>query len=173
MVGEFRPTLEEGDYAVETGGLTGSSLCYTIEAAMKGSDVLLKKFPDEVAEVVAKVGSSEIPTDPMPIEACDLIVVLHPKNQWTKATNMEDLAERMAAALEVVPGVTFGFQQPIQMRFNELMSGVRQDVAVKIYGEDLDVLSGLSQEVAKVVTGVDGAEDLYVEQVTGLQQIVV
>ena len=135
MGGEFLPTLEEGDYAVETRVLTGSSLSYTIEAAMKGSDVLLKKFPDEVAEVVAKVGSSEIPTDPMPIEACDLIVVLHPKNQWTKATNMEDLAERMGDALEVVPGVTFGFQQPIQMRFNELMTGVRQDVAIKILGK--------------------------------------
>ena len=122
MGGEFLPTLEEGDYAVETRVLTGSSLSYTVESAMKGSEVLLKEFPDEVAEVVGKIGSSEIPTDPMPIEACDLIVVLHPKGQWTKATTMEDLAERMAEALAVVPGVTFGFQQPIQMRFNELMS---------------------------------------------------
>ena len=85
MGGEFLPTLEEGDYAVETRVLTGSSLSYTVESAMKGSEVLLKEFPDEVAEVVGKIGSSEIPTDPMPIEACDLIVVLHPKDQWTKA----------------------------------------------------------------------------------------
>ena len=173
MGGEFLPTLEEGDYAVETRVLTGSSLSYTVEAAMKGSDVLLKEFPDEVAEVVGKIGSSEIPTDPMPIEACDLIVVLHPKNQWTKATNMEDLAERMAEALEVVPGVTFGFQQPIQMRFNELMTGVRQDVAIKIFGEDLSVLTTLSKDVSGIIRSVEGVRDVYLEEVTGLPQIVI
>ena len=120
-----------------------------------------------------KIGSSEIPTDPMPIEACDLIVVLHPKNQWTKATNMEDLAERMGEALDVVPGVTFGFQQPIQMRFNELMSGVRQDVAIKIFGEDLSVLTTLSKDVSGIIRSVEGVRDVYVEEVTGLPQIVI
>jgi heavy metal efflux system protein len=173
MGGEFLPTLEEGDYAVETRVLTGSSLSYTVDAAMKGSGVLLKEFPDEVAEVVGKIGSSEIPTDPMPIEACDLIVVLHPKNQWTKATNMEDLAERMAEALDAVPGVTFGFQQPIQMRFNELMSGVRQDVAIKIFGEDLSVLTTLSKDVSGIIRSVQGVRDVYLEEVTGLPQIVI
>jgi heavy metal efflux system protein len=173
MGGEFLPTLEEGDYAVETRVLTGSSLSYTVDAAMKGSDLLLKEFPDEVAEVVGKIGSSEIPTDPMPIEACDLIVVLHPKSQWTKATNMEDLAERMAEALDAVPGVTFGFQQPIQMRFNELMSGVRQDVAIKIFGEDLSVLTTLSRDVSGIIRAVDGVRDVYLEEVTGLPQIVI
>ena len=173
MGGEFLPTLEEGDYAVETRVLTGSSLSYTVESAMKGSEVLLKEFPDEVAEVVGKIGSSEIPTDPMPIEACDLIVVLHPKSQWTKATTMEDLAERMAEALAVVPGVTFGFQQPIQMRFNELMSGVRQDVAIKIFGEDLAVLTTLSKDVSRIIRSIEGVRDLYLEEVTGLPQIVI
>jgi heavy metal efflux system protein len=173
MGGEFLPTLEEGDYAIETRVLTGSSLSYTIESAMKGSDVLLKEFPDEVAEVVGKIGSAEIPTDPMPLEGCDLIVVLHPKNQWTKATNMEDLAERMGEALDVVPGVTFGFQQPIQMRFNELMSGVRQDVAIKIFGEDLSVLTTLSKDVSGIIRAVEGVRDVYVEEVTGLPQIVI
>ena len=173
MGGEFLPTLEEGDYAVETRVLTGSSLSYTVESAMKGSEVLLKEFPDEVAEVVGKIGSSEIPTDPMPIEACDLIVVLHPKGQWTKATTMEDLAERMAEALTVVPGVTFGFQQPIQMRFNEMMSGVRQDVAIKIFGEDLAVLTTLSKDVSRIVRSIEGVRDLYLEEVTGLPQIVI
>jgi len=173
MGGEFLPTLEEGDYAIETRVLTGSSLSYTVESAMKGSAVLLKEFPDEVAEVVGKIGSSEIPTDPMPIEACDLIVVLHPKSQWTKATTMEDLAERMAEALAVVPGVTFGFQQPIQMRFNELMSGVRQDVAIKIFGEDLAVLTTLSKDVSRIIRSIEGVRDLYLEEVTGLPQIVI
>jgi cobalt-zinc-cadmium resistance protein CzcA len=173
MGGEFLPTLDEGDFAVETRVLTGSSLSYTVEAATKGAEVLLREFPDEVKEVVGKIGSSEIPTDPMPIEAADLMVILNPKGEWTKAEGREELAEKMAEALQVVPGVTFGFQQPIQMRFNELMTGVRQDVAVKIFGEDLNVLTDLSQQVARVVGTVEGAQDLYVEEVTGLPQIVV
>ncbi len=173
MGGEFLPTLDEGDFAVETRVLTGSSLSYTIEAAQKGAGVLLKEFPDEVREVVSKIGSSEIPTDPMPIEACDLMVILKPRGEWKKAKNREELAEKMMEALEVVPGVTFGFQQPIQMRFNELMSGVRQDVAVKIFGEDLQVLTDISKEVAGIVSTVEGTRDMYVEEVTGLPQIVV
>lgn len=173
MGGEFLPTLEEGDFAVETRVLTGSSLSYSVETTTKAANVLLTKFPDEVREVVGKTGSSEIPTDPMPIEATDLMVILYPPDKWTKASNREDLANQMAEALEVIPGVTFGFQQPIQMRFNELISGVRQDVAIKIFGEDLDVLTDLSQQVGKIVNTVEGARDVYVEEVTGLPQIVV
>lgn len=173
MGGEFLPTLDEGDFAVETRVLTGSSLSYTVDAAQQAATVLLREFPNEVEEVVGKIGSSEIPTDPMPIEACDLMVILKPRDEWTKAKHREELAEKMAEALEEVPGVTFGFQQPIQMRFNELMTGVRQDIAVKIFGEDLDLLTDLSQQVAKLVGSVEGARDLYVEEVTGLPQIVV
>lgn len=173
MGGEFLPTLEEGDFAVETRVLTGSSLSYTIDASTKGAEILLREFPDEVKEVVGKIGSSEIPTDPMPIEACDMMVILKDKSEWKKASGREELAEKMGEALEAVPGVTFGFQQPIQMRFNELMTGVRQDVAVKIFGEDLNVLADLSQQVAKIAGTVQGARDLYVEQVTGLPQIVI
>lgn len=173
MGGEFLPTLEEGDFAVETRVLTGSSLSYTIEAAQKGSELLMREFPDEVIEVVAKIGSSEIPTDPMPIEACDLMVILKDKAEWKKASDREELVEKMSAALEDIPGVTFGFQQPIQMRFNELMTGVRQDVAIKIFGEDLNVLTELSQHIGKLVGSVEGSRDLYLEEVTGLPQIVV
>ena len=173
MGGEFLPTLEEGDFAVETRVLTGSSLSYTVETAQKASAVLLREFPDEVKEVVAKIGSSEIPTDPMPIEACDLMVILHDKSLWTKASDREALAQQMAEALEVVPGVTFGFQQPIQMRFNELMSGVRQDVAVKIFGEDMETLTSLSEKIGSIAGSVSGAQDLYIEEITGLPQIVV
>lgn len=173
MGGEFLPTLEEGDFAVETRVLTGSSLSYTIDAATKGADVILREFPDEVREVVAKIGSSEIPTDPMPIEACDLMIILKDKSEWKKAKGREELVEKMSEALEDVPGVTFGFQQPIQMRFNELMTGVRQDVAIKIFGEDLDILTDLSQQIGKVVGTVQGSRDLYVEEMTGLPQIVI
>ncbi len=173
MGGEFLPTLEEGDFAVETRVLTGSSLSYTIESASKGAEIILREFPDEVKEVVAKVGSSEIPTDPMPIEACDLMIILKDKREWKKADDREELIEKMSEALEDVPGVTFGFQQPIQMRFNELMTGVRQDIAIKIFGEDLDVLTDLSSQIGKLVGKVEGARDLYVEEVTGLPQIVI
>lgn len=173
MGGEFLPTLDEGDFAVETRVLPGSSLSYTVEAAQKGAEILIREFPDEVKEVVGKIGSSEIPTDPMPIDMCDLIVVLNPRKEWKKAHDREALADKMAEALEVIPGVTFGFQQPIQMRFNELMTGVRQDIAVKIYGEDLEVLTDLSKQVARVVNEVEGVRDLYVEEMTGLPQIVI
>jgi heavy metal efflux system protein len=173
MGGEFLPTLEEGDFAVETRVLTGSSLSYTVEASTKAAEVLLREFPDEVKEVVGKIGSSEIPTDPMPIEACDLMVILKPKGDWVKANNREELAEKMAEALEDVPGVTFSFQQPIQMRFNELISGVKQDVAVKIFGEDLAVLTTLADQIGKLSTTVEGVRDLYVEEVDGLPQIVI
>jgi cobalt-zinc-cadmium resistance protein CzcA len=173
MGGEFLPTLEEGDFAVETRVLTGSSISKTVEASLKGSNLLLAEFPDEVEKVVGKIGSGEIPTDPMPIEACDLMVILKPKSKWKKAHNREELAEKMREALEKIPGVTFGFQQPIQMRFNELMTGVKQDVAVKIYGEDLNILSDLSKQIGELVGTVKGAQDLYVEEVTGLDQILV
>jgi heavy metal efflux system protein len=173
MGGEFIPSLYEGDFAVETRVMSGSSITQTIEAATQASEIILKKFPDEVKQVVAKIGSAEIPTDPMPVEAGDLMIILKDKADWEKADNPEELAEKMAEALEAIPGVTFGFQQPIQMRFNELMSGARQDVVLKIYGEDLDILSEQAGKIGKIVSSVAGAEDLYVEQVTGLPQIVI
>jgi cobalt-zinc-cadmium resistance protein CzcA len=167
MGGEFIPSLEEGDFAVETRLLTGSSLSQTIDKVTQASAILVKQFP-EVKEVVGKIGAAEIPTDPMPMESCDLTIVLkeHPGNR-------EELAERMSKALELVPGVTFGFSQPIQLRSNELISGVRQDVGIKIFGDDLDVLTSLSKKVGKIAAGVAGAKDLYLEQVEGLPQIIV
>lgn len=170
---EFLPSLDEGDFAVETRVLVGSSLTETIDAAQKASDILLKKFPNEVKEVVGKIGSSEIPTDPMPVEACDLMVILKDKDNWKVASDKDELAEKMGKALEDIPGVTFGFQQPIQMRFNELMTGARQDVVIKVYGEDLDMLSDYAGDVASIASGIEGAKDMYVEKATGLTQIVI
>lgn len=170
--GEFIPTLEEGDFAVETRVITGSNLQTTIEATTAAEKILLAQFP-EVIQVVSKIGSGEIPTDPMPIEAADLMIILKDKAEWENATNREDLATKMAEALEVIPGVTFGFQQPIQMRFNELMTGVRQDVAVKIYGEDLDELSNYANQIGQIAENVTGAVDVYTEEVTGVPQIVI
>ncbi len=170
--GEFIPTLEEGDFAVETRVITGSSLSNTVKATTKAEKILLDNFP-EVLQVVSKIGSGEIPTDPMPVEAADMMIILKDKSEWVSASNREDLANKMAEALEVVPGVTFGFQQPIQMRFNELMTGVRQDVAIKVYGENLEQLATYASKIGKIAGTVDGAEDVYVEEVTGVPQIVI
>lgn len=170
--GEFIPTLEEGDFAVETRVMTGSSLSNTIKATTKAEKILLDNFP-EVEQVVSKIGSGEIPTDPMPVEAGDLMIILKDKSEWVSASSREELANKMAEALEVIPGVTFGFQQPIQMRFNELMTGVRQDVAVKIYGEDLEQLSKYANQIGQIAGTVEGAVDVYTEEVTGVPQIVI
>jgi heavy metal efflux system protein len=172
MGAEFIPTLEEGDFAIETRVMAGSSIEETIEASQKAARILIEKFP-EVKQVVGKIGSGEIPTDPMPIEAADLMVILKDKDEWTSAGSREELAEKMSEALSVIPGVTFGFQQPIQMRFNELMTGAKQDVVVKIYGEDLEILAQSANDVGKLIQPVQGVSDLYVEQITGLPQILV
>lgn len=170
---EFIPTLEEGDFAVETRVLTGSSLSQTIEASTRAAKVLKANFP-EVKEVIGKIGSSEIPTDPMPVEACDLIIILRDKGDWTSASTRDELAEKMQAKLEqYIPGVTFGFQQPIQMRFNELMTGARQDVVIKIYGEDFSKLSTYAMQIGAIARKIEGAQDIYVEQASGLPQVII
>ena len=170
--GEFIPELEEGDFAVDTRVLTGSNLHTTIEATQKTAGVLLKNFP-EVLKVVTKIGSGEIPTDPMPIEASDMMVILKDKKQWTSAKTFDELAEKMGAKIADIPGVTAGFQFPVQMRFNELMTGARQDVVCKIFGEDLDTLAKYAARLGEISGQVDGAIELYVEQVNGMPQIVV
>ena len=170
--GEFIPTLQEGDFAVETRLPTGSSLTQTIEVSHKAAHILQSTFP-EVTKVVGKIGTTEIPLDPMPVEACDLMVILKPRKEWTTAHTREELADTMQKALAAIPGVEFGFQQPIQMRFNELMTGARQDVVIKIYGDDLQTLSNLAQRTGQIVEHVEGATDLFVEPVSGLPQLVV
>lgn len=170
--GEFIPKLEEGDFAVDTRTLTGTSLTSTIEATQKTASILIRNFP-EVEKVVTKIGSGEIPTDPMPIEASDMMVILKDKKQWTSAKTFDELANKMSLALQQVPGVTAGFQYPVQMRFNELMTGARQDVVCKIFGEDLDTLAAYSKKLGDVINTVAGAKDLYVESITGLPQIVI
>lgn len=170
--GEFIPQLEEGDFAVDTRLLTGSSLSNAISTTQKASDILLKKFP-EVEKVVTKLGSGEIPTDPMPMEAGDMMVILKDKSEWTSASDFPELADKMSKAVSDIPGINTGFQFPVQMRFNELMTGARQDVVCKIFGEDLDTLSKYAGLLSKTVGAVAGAKDIYVETVTGLPQIVI
>jgi cobalt-zinc-cadmium resistance protein CzcA len=170
--GEFIPTLDEGDFAVGMRVMTGSSLSHTIATSEKAGALLLENFP-EVIKTVGKIGTSEIPTDPMPIEAYDLMVILKPHSEWTSAQSMEELAEKMQSVLRNIIGAESEFLQPIQMRFNELISGARQDVVVKIFGEDLSVLAESATRIAGIAERVEGVQDMYVEQVEGLQQIVV
>ncbi|ASZ14084.1 CusA/CzcA family heavy metal efflux RND transporter [Chitinophaga pendula] len=172
MGGEFIPELEEGDFAVETRLLTGSNLNTTIKATQQTASILLQKFP-EVEKVVTKIGSAEIPTDPMPLEASDMMVILKDKKQWTSAHSFDELSEKMSKELSIVPGVSIGFQFPVQMRFNELMTGARQDVVCKIFGENLDSLAHYANRLGDIIKTVDGAINLYVETVTGMPQVVI
>ena len=170
--GEFIPALEEGDFAVDTRVLTGSSLKTTIENTQKTAHILKSRFP-EVEKVVTKIGSGEVPTDPMPMEASDMMVILKDKSEWTSAKSFNELAEKMTKAVEEVPGVTVGFQYPVQMRFNELMTGARQDVVCKIFGEDLDTLTKYAHHLGEIVNTVEGAKNLYVESVSGMPQVII
>lgn len=170
--GEFIPTLEEGDLTVEISMAQGSSLTASVEAFTKAERIIKKQFP-EVKQVVTRIGSSEIPTDPMPIERADMMVVMKPKEEWTSAETREEMMEKMEDALSVLSGVNVEITQPMQMRFNELMTGIRQDVAVKIYGDDLEILSQHANIVAKLIKDVKGLEQPFVEKVSGLPQITV
>lgn len=170
--GEFIPALEEGDFAIDTKVLSGSNLNTTIEYSQKAAHILKTQFP-EVEKVVTKIGSGEVPTDPMPMEAADMMVILKDKEEWTSAKTFPELAEKMGKALKDVPGITTGFQFPVQMRFNELMTGARQDVVCKIFGEDLDSLASYAAKLGKIINTVDGAQDLYIEPVTGMPQVVI
>ncbi len=169
MGGEFMPQLQEGDFAFHCILPQGSSLSQSIETSMQASR-LVKQF-DEVKMVVGKTGAAEVPTDPMPPEATDMMIILKPKGEWKSGRSYDELADAISEKLETIPGVFFEKNQPIQMRFNELMTGIRQDVAVKIFGENLDTLSVYANQVSKVIQGVKGATPPQVERVSGLSQI--
>lgn len=170
--GEFIPDLPEGDYAVETRVLTGSSLTTSVEAVSKSSKILLDKFP-EVERIVTKTGSSEVPMEPLPVDVSDMIIVLKDRKEWTSAKTYEELERKMIQELKAVPGVTFGFQFPVAMRFNELISGARQDVVCKIFGENMDTLDYYAKKIGAICTTIEGTTGLYVEAVSGMPQIVI
>ncbi|MDN5217031.1 CusA/CzcA family heavy metal efflux RND transporter [Fulvivirgaceae bacterium BMA12] len=172
MGGEFIPTLNEGDFVVQPVLKTGTSLGKTVEIMTRLENILIDEFP-EVEQVVTRIGAAEVPTDPMSMEEADVIIKLKPKNEWSSARTREELADKMKAAMSIIPGLGFEFTQPIEMRFNELITGVRSDVAIKIYGEDLDELFGLANQVNELIHDVQGAADINVEKTTGLPQMAV
>ena len=170
MGGEFVPTLDEGDFVIQPVLKTGTSLSKTIEITTKIENILLDNFP-EVDQVVSRIGAAEIPTDPMSMEESDVIIKLKPKSEWVSAKTKDELADKFKEALSVIPGMEVEFTQPIEMRFNELITGVRADIAIKIFGEDLDVLSKKGNEVKKLIENVEGASDIIVEKTAGLPQM--
>ncbi|HEY0175721.1 MAG TPA: CusA/CzcA family heavy metal efflux RND transporter, partial [Pedobacter sp.] len=172
MGGEFIPTLDEGDLTVEISMMQGTSLSEVIKTFGRAEKILKDRFP-ELKQAVTRIGSSEIPTDPMPMERADMMLAMKPKDQWTSATSREEMTEKMEEALSVIPGINFEITQPMQMRFNELMTGIRQDVAIKIYGDDLSILSLEAEKISKLISPVQGVTQPYVEKVSGLPQITV
>ncbi len=167
--GEFIPSLDEGDYVIQPVLKTGTSLTETMEITTQIEKILLK-FP-EVNQVVSRIGAAEVPTDPMSMEESDIIITLHPKKQWTTVNTKEELAEAFKEALDVIPGMEVEFSQPIEMRFNELITGVQADIAVKIYGEDLDILNDLAQEVKNTIEDINGVGDIVAEKIDGLPEM--
>ena len=170
MGGEFVPTLDEGDFVIQPVLKTGTSLGRTIEITTQMEQILLDQFP-EVDQVVTRIGAAEVPTDPMSMEESDVIITLKPHSEWVSAESKDELADRFKEALAVIPGMEVEFTQPIEMRFNELITGVRADIAIKIFGEDLSILASRAQEVEKLIKDVEGAADVTVEKVEGLPQM--
>lgn len=173
MGGEFIPTLDEGDIMMHGFLRPGTSLKQTLESHRLVQNIILKNFPDEVEQVISKIGSAEIPTDPMAIETADNIILLKPIEEWTKAETKTELVSKIEEKVHEVPGMAFEFTQPIKMRFDEMMTGVRSDIAVKVFGDNMDTLSSLGHQVDRILKGLPGVADLKVEQVEGLPQIVV
>jgi len=172
MGGEFVPQLDEGDIAFHAILKPGSSLTEMIATTTKIEGVVKKKFP-EVQKIVSRIGVAEVPTDPMPMDLADIYVILAPKEEWVTTDSKDELVEMMKEELEKIPGVNYEFTQPIEMRFNELLEGVREDIAIKLYGEDINVLATKAEEISKIIAGTKGIGDMRVEATTGLPQMTV
>ncbi len=170
MGGEFVPTLDEGDFVIQPVLKTGTSLTKTIEYTTRMEKILIEKFP-EVDKIVSRIGAAEVPTDPMSMEEIDMIIKLKPRSTWTSALTKEELADRFKEALMVIPGIDYEFTQPIEMRFNELITGVRSDIAIKIFGDDLHYIDQKALEIKNLISGVQGASDIILEKTAGLPQI--
>jgi len=170
MGAEFIPTLEEGDIAMQQGIKPGSSLKESIHTSTMAEKIILDNFP-EVEHVVSKIGTAEVPTDPMAIEDADIMIILKDKSEWVSADNREDLIELMKEKLSPITWASFEFTQPIQLRFNELMTGAKSDISVKIFGEDVELLKKKGDEAAVLIRNIAGAGDVKVDQTDGLQQL--
>ena len=169
----FVPQLGEGALAVQPARIPSIGISTSVEMQMEVERVLRREFPDEIASIFARTGTAEVATDPMGPNVSDTYLMLTPRSQWTRARTQDELAEEIEEVLATVPGQNFEISQPIELRFNELISGVRSDVAVKVFGDDLDALLSAGNEIAGVLQGIPGASDVKVEQVSGLSILTV
>lgn len=172
MGGEFIPQLDEGDIAFHTILKPGSSLTESIESTTKVEKRLKDKFP-EIEKIVSRIGVADVPTDPMPMDIADCFIILKPENEWVTTDSKEELIELMKTTVEQIPGLNYEFTQPIEMRFNELLEGVREDVAIKLYGDDINLLASKAEEVSRIIAGTEGIGDMKVEATTGLPQMTI
>ncbi|HOY07843.1 MAG TPA: CusA/CzcA family heavy metal efflux RND transporter [Saprospiraceae bacterium] len=171
--GEFLPTLDEGDIMMHGFCKPGTSLTQTIASHDLVQKTILENFPDEVEQVISKIGTAEIPTDPMAPETADNLILLKDKSKWTRTHSKSELVEMISEKVQEVPGMAFEFTQPIKMRFDEMMTGVRSDIAIKIFGTNMDSLASAGDRISRLIRNVEGVSDLKVEQVEGLPQIAV
>ena len=168
---EFIPQLDEGSFALQVLRLPSVSLEESIRQSTMVEARLMEAFPDEIADVVSKTGRPEIATDPMGVNISDVFVMLKPEDEWTRVDSKEELERQMSEALESIPGLFFSFSQPIELRVNELIAGVRSDLAIKIYGEDLEELSRLAEQTVGLVSRLEGASGFKAQQLEGLPQL--
>jgi cobalt-zinc-cadmium resistance protein CzcA len=173
MGAEFIPKLDEGDFAFQAFLKPGTSLTEVIKTSTRLEQIVLENFPDEIESVQSRIGVADLPMDPMPIDIADIFVILNPKEEWTKADSKEELIDKVKEKVSVLTGINFEFTQPIEMRFNELLTGIREDVAVKLYGDDLEMLADKAEEISGLISGIDGVAGLKAEATRGLPQITV
>ncbi len=172
MGGEFVPQLDEGDIAFHTILKPGSSLSESIKTTTRVEKIIKSQFP-EVKQVLSRIGVADVPTDPMPMDIADCFIILKPQDEWTSAKSKSELIDKIKKAVETVPGINYEFTQPIEMRFNELITGVREDLAIKLFGEDLKILAKKAEEIGSIVSSIDGVADMKVEATNGLPQITI
>ncbi len=173
MGAEFIPKLDEGDFAFQTFYMPGTSLSEVTESTNKIQKEILEKFPDEIKSIQSRIGVADLPMDPMPLDIADNFVILEPKSNWKNADTKKELIEKIETILKNHPGINFEFTQPIEMRFNELLTGIREDIAIKLYGDDLNILSEKAKEIEKLIGGIDGIGGIKVDATKGLPQITV
>ncbi|WP_430971577.1 CusA/CzcA family heavy metal efflux RND transporter [Sunxiuqinia rutila] len=173
MGAEFIPQLDEGDFAFQAFLKPGTSLSEVEKASTRIEQIVLENFPDEIASIQSRIGVADLPTDPMPIDIADIFVILTPEDEWTKVESKQELIDKVKEKVSVLPGINYEFTQPIEMRFNELLTGIREDVAIKLYGDDLDMLADKAEEISGLIAGIEGIEGIKAEATRGLPQITV
>ncbi len=173
MGAEFMPQLDEGDFAFQIFLKPGTSLTEVRAASTRIEKLVLDNFPDEINSIQSRIGVADLPTDPMPIDIADCFVILNPQDEWTKAETKQELIDKIKEEISIFPGINFEFTQPIEMRFNELLTGIREDIAVKLYGDDLSILANKAEEIVGLISGIDGIAGIKAEATQGLPQITI